>query len=208
MDAAETTGDNRRERRRCAILAAARKLFLADGYERTTLGDILAISGGSRSTLMEIFGGKEGLFLEVLRDVCRSVEATFETLETSDAAPETTLREFAHSFLAAVFTPETVTIVQILVAESGRFPELSKAFLHITPEMGQTLLAAYLERCIASGRLRPMDPETTAKTFLGMVIADAEYRALLGSPLAPLLSAAHDRIDSAVDIFLHGAAQK
>ncbi|SBV90814.1 putative transcriptional regulator, TetR family [uncultured Alphaproteobacteria bacterium] len=203
-----TSGTSRREKRRDALLAAARVLFLDKGYERTTIGDIVGMAGGSRSTLMEIFGGKEGLFLEVLRDVCRSVEAIFQTLETSDAAPETTLREFAHGFLAAIFTPETVTIVQILVAESGRFPELSNAFLRIAPEMGQALLAAYLQRCVASGRLRPMDPENAAKTFLGMVIADAEYRALLGSPLAPLLAAAHDRVDSAVDIFLHGAARK
>lgn len=208
MDAAETTGDNRRERRRCAILAAARKLFLADGYERTTLGDILAISGGSRSTLMGIFGGKEGLFAAMLEDVSRDVAATFKALDASDDPPDTALRAFAHQFLVAILRPETVAQIRVLAAEAGRFPELGRAFFRVGPETGDAMLAAYLKRSIDAGHLLPGDPAAMSQSFLGMIVGGLETRAILGIDTVETIEEHRARVDAAVNIFLHGAAQK
>src|SRR3546814_11941406 len=50
-----------RERRQSAILDAAESLFLEQGYERTSLAEIVKRSGGSLATLYELFGNKQGL---------------------------------------------------------------------------------------------------------------------------------------------------
>src|SRR3546814_14932985 len=50
-----------RERRQSAILDAAESLFLEQGYERTSLAEIVKRSGGSLATLYELFGKKQGL---------------------------------------------------------------------------------------------------------------------------------------------------
>lgn len=49
---------NRLEERRSALLTAAQNLFLEQGYERTTLGDVVARAGGSLATLYKLFGDK------------------------------------------------------------------------------------------------------------------------------------------------------
>ncbi|RYD43145.1 MAG: TetR/AcrR family transcriptional regulator, partial [Sphingomonadales bacterium] len=49
-----------RERRQSAILDAAESLFLEQGYERTSLAEIVKTSGGSLATLYELFGNKQG----------------------------------------------------------------------------------------------------------------------------------------------------
>lgn len=202
--ALEARGVTRRERRQRAILAAARDLFLAKGYERTTIGDILAVSGGSRTTLMDIFGGKEGLFISVMEDVSREVEATFRDLDASDAPPETALRAFAHQFLSVILQPRTLSLLRILAAEGERFPEISGAFFRLGPKTGDMLLAAYLRRCIANGHLRPGDPTSMSQVFRGMIVGDVEMRAIIGNRPNPSAEESRAHVDNAVNIFLKG----
>lgn len=206
METAGTTGGNRRERRRQAILAAARQLFLTHGYGRTTIGDILAVSGGSRSTLMELFGGKEGLFVAVLLDGSRAVEATFETLDASAAPPDVTLRDFARRFAEALLQPDTMAMLAMLAAEGGRFPDIAAAFFRIGPDAAMANLTGYLQRSIAAGHLRPLDPAAMSEAFLGMVLGGAEVRAVVGAPIDAQRAQTLARIDAAVDVFLHGAS--
>jgi AcrR family transcriptional regulator len=52
------------ERTRAAILAAARALFAAQGYERTTVREIAAQAAIDPALVVRYFGGKEALFAE------------------------------------------------------------------------------------------------------------------------------------------------
>ena len=55
------------------VLLAAREVFEAKGYAAATLDDVIARSGGSRQTLYEQFGGKQGLFEAMVSDRCSKV---------------------------------------------------------------------------------------------------------------------------------------
>lgn len=48
------------------ILDAALELFLAKGYEATSLSDIIELSGGSLSSVYKYFDNKESLFLRII----------------------------------------------------------------------------------------------------------------------------------------------
>jgi AcrR family transcriptional regulator len=52
----------RSESTRAAILAAARRRFAADGYERTTIRAVAADAGIDPSMVMRYYGSKDGLF--------------------------------------------------------------------------------------------------------------------------------------------------
>ena len=52
---------DRLDQRRRAILASARALFVEQGYEKTTLGEIVERAGGSLATVYKLFGNKDGL---------------------------------------------------------------------------------------------------------------------------------------------------
>lgn len=206
QEEAETaSGNSRRDKRRRAILDAAAKLFLENGYERTTLSDVLALSGGSRSTLADLFGGKEGLFTEVLRETSAHVEATFDALGTNDVPIEIALRDLARQFIEAIFQPRTIAIVRILMAEGTRIPEIAEAFFRMGPDMGDKKLAAFLQRGVEAGALRPLDPVAMSRAFRSMVIGDTGMRVAAGAPIAGQLADALAQVDPAVEIFLSGA---
>ena len=61
--------------RREAFLSAASEVFQKKGFAEATLDDVIALSGGSRQTLYELFGGKQGLFEAIISDNC---ERSFE----------------------------------------------------------------------------------------------------------------------------------
>ena len=64
MTSAETPlpRDERRRRTEATILDAARELFAADGFERTTIRAVAARAGVDPALVMQHFGSKEGLF--------------------------------------------------------------------------------------------------------------------------------------------------
>ncbi len=59
--------DERRRRTEASILDAARELFAADGFERTTIRGVAARAGIDPALVMQHFGSKERLFAESTR---------------------------------------------------------------------------------------------------------------------------------------------
>ncbi|BCX78669.1 TetR/AcrR family transcriptional regulator [Campylobacter sp. 19-13652] len=55
-------------KRREIIMKTALELFMQNGYERTNMTDIVAISGGSLSSIYKFFDSKEGLFAAIIED--------------------------------------------------------------------------------------------------------------------------------------------
>jgi TetR/AcrR family transcriptional repressor of mexJK operon len=55
--------------RRKAIVDAARRAFLDDGYAATSMSGLLKTLGGSKATLWSYFRSKEELFAAVVADV-------------------------------------------------------------------------------------------------------------------------------------------
>jgi AcrR family transcriptional regulator len=74
------------------ILAAATELFLAQGYEQTTVAEVAQSAGVSRATVFWHFSDKAGLFREAFNRLCdpfrESLERSFDDLD-----PEKRLHE-------------------------------------------------------------------------------------------------------------------
>lgn len=57
------------ERTRADLLAAARQVFAAKGYEGASVGDVAAAAGYTKGAVYANFGSKEDLFLELAREI-------------------------------------------------------------------------------------------------------------------------------------------
>ena len=79
---------SRRDARRRAFLDAAMQLFMEKGYGATSLHDVVSRSGGSLSTLYEMFGNKAGLFRELIEDKCATVSSMFDDAAIADVPLE------------------------------------------------------------------------------------------------------------------------
>src|SRR5947209_276704 len=150
------TGD-RAERKRRAIIDAARKRFLRDGYE-TSVETIAAEAGVSKATVYNHFGSKEALFIAIVGDALD--EALGATLTEAEARLRGTtdvreaLIQTARAWVAGVTHPAVLALRNLVTAEIRRFPELGKAWEERGPGRFFPLLANLFERLEQRGELR------------------------------------------------------
>lgn len=191
--------------RRKALLDAAERLFVEKGYEKTTLSDIISRAGGSRATLYEQFGDKDGLFRAMMEENCARVLGGLTAVETDDEVPpEVALTKFALYFVQVLFEQRTTAILRILVSEGGRVPDVAEAFFRIGPERTVARLALYLKGLADAGALRIDDPDAAAQAFLGMITGNIVVRRLI-LPHQPLAMADVDHyVRQAIALFLSG----
>jgi AcrR family transcriptional regulator len=110
---------DRHEARRSAIVAAARKAFLRDGYGQTSMSSIAADVGGSKTTLWNYFPSKEDLFAAVVDDqVERYGEALRLELPEDADLPET-LTALGVSILTTILRPVSPCTAWSLVRQDA-----------------------------------------------------------------------------------------
>jgi AcrR family transcriptional regulator len=93
---------------RLRLLEAAAEIFSGHGYAASSVRMICARAGVNGAAINYHFGGKEGLYREVLRHVRRRAYETYPTTHglTVNAPPREKLRAFVRSFLLRIFDEE------------------------------------------------------------------------------------------------------
>jgi len=191
---------SRREARRAAILRAARQAFLDRGFLRTTLDDIVGRSGGSRATIYEEFGSKEGLFAAIVGDILEAMKAP----QAADNPPAAALRSMAAAYMAGLMDPDSLALFRVVVGECAHMRDLGRAVFRAGPEAGARALAEQLYRWTLTGELALDDPDAAARQFIGMVEGDLHRRAVMWHHI-PTDAEVAANIDLAVRLFLDGA---
>lgn len=191
--------------RRQAMLDAATELFLEQGFERTSLSDIISRSKGSRSTLYEQFGNKEGLLRTMVEEVTSQI---WQVIGTDDEGlfTEEGLVDLGMRFLGAALEPRAVAVFRILSTESHRVPEITQLFFERGPRTAERLVA---ERFQASLRTQSHigTPEQLGQIFLGAVLGVFHAHAVLGLPYFHTEADVEAHVRVAVRVFLNGASR-
>jgi AcrR family transcriptional regulator len=153
-----------------AILEGAIRVFLEQGYVGTTMDRVAIAAGVSKPTLYSHFQDKEGLFNALTAQWVQKTEwATRpQDLLKSQESPQIVLRQLANNILdSCIDHPEKITFIRMILGESGRFPELGKAFVQHMDKPVLDALTQYLED---SPSLNLSDPAASAHTFMGTLI--------------------------------------
>lgn len=161
-EATLTKREIRKQDRRQSIIDAARQSFLEEGYAATSMSGLLKTIGGSKATLWGYFRSKEELFAAVIEDVTMAYRAEIESELTPAGDLEPTLRSFCQRFMQTTSSPEALATWRLVVAESGRFPEVGQIFYDRAVQHIRRALRKFLEHHIAEGNLRPADPQNMA----------------------------------------------
>lgn len=162
---------------RAAILAGARRLFLAHGFERTSMDAVAAAIRVSKMTVYRHFRSKEALFAGTIGASCDAI-ADPELARAMERLPlREALELFGRRSLKTIFDPETLGLHRLVVAESARFPELGRMFYDRGPATNVATLAAYFARNAALGA---EEAERLAGDFMSLLRGYEHMRALLG----------------------------
>ncbi|NEO85630.1 MAG: TetR/AcrR family transcriptional regulator [Spirulina sp. SIO3F2] len=153
------------------ILDGAIAEFLERGYAAASMDRIAARAGVSKATVYSHFQSKENLFVALIE---RLVKSKFLVLlepgqieAVVDVPPDVFLRELATKILEQPSNdPDLTNFMRMVVGESGRFPELAKAFVSALTATGLRSLTFYFKAC---PHLEIADPEATARVFVGAI---------------------------------------
>jgi AcrR family transcriptional regulator len=187
------------ESRRSQILDAARICFLDRGFVNTTISQVIALSGGSRSTVYDEFGGKEGLFAAIVADCL----ARMKLAEISDGPPETVLRKLGLAYMAQLMEPEALALYRVVVGESAHVRQLGEAIFAAGPDAAAAALIERLRQWAEEGRIVLDNPARAARLFLAMAEGDLHRSALMWNR-APSDAEIAANVDAAVALFLAG----
>jgi AcrR family transcriptional regulator len=174
VDDAGAAGLSRTDRKRLAILDAARALFLQHGYLGTSMDDVAARAQVSKQTVYKHFGDKRRMFVDLLTGDMGGADAA--VAELAEAVPvtehlEEDLRQFARGYLAAVMQPHLIRLRRVVIGEAERFPELAAAWYASGPQQAYATFAGWFEILDRRGLLRVDDPVLAAQHFNWLVLS-------------------------------------
>jgi len=144
------------------ITAAALELFVERGYAGTRLEDVAARAGVSKGTLYLYFANKEELFKAVVREVLVARLAEFRgQLEHYQGGTMDLVRQMMRAWWEHVGSTPISGIPKLIISEARNFPEIARFYIDEVIRPGQETLAALIERGIARGEFRQVDPQLT-----------------------------------------------
>jgi AcrR family transcriptional regulator len=148
------------------ILAAAFEVFAAHGYEATRMDDVARQARIAKGTIYLYFRDKKQLFRAVVRSL---VQKRFDAIAGSfQGTGEQLLRELLSRMYSQVVRNEKVrSIVRLLIAEGGRFPQLAEIYHREIIAPGMKAVRQALLQGIASGEFR----KTSAVEFPQLLAA-------------------------------------
>lgn len=158
---------------RARIVAAARDVFLAGGYDATTMDAVAQRAGVSKKTVYQLFDGKDALFAAIVaahRDLMLNVP------EGDDDRPlDAALESIFRLDLDEDSERDRTALLRLLMLEMPRRPELARVVFRHGPEESRAILARWLARQAERGRIVVDDPSRTASLLLHMVFAPVGF---------------------------------
>ncbi len=196
----------RKEARPGELLQAALELFVEKGYAATRAEEVAHRAGVSKGTLFLYFGSKEELFKAVVRDSIASRFPVWNTeLETSQVSTADLLRHCMQQWWERVGSTKAAGISKLMMSEATNFPELAEFYRAEVIEPGHSLIRKILQRGVARGEFRPVDPDYGIYLVLAPLMFLTMWQHSFGACLhmqKPIEPVAY--INAQIDNILHG----
>ncbi len=191
--------DNRKRRQ---ILDGAYRMFMGQGFDATSMGDIAREAGVSKGTLYVYFESKERLFQELIREEkARQFPAIF-TIDPDEADVRAVLTRVGRQFARFITASHVVMATRTVIAMAERMPDIANEFFEEGPRLCAGQLVDYFTAQIAAGRLAIDDTYLAAAQFLDLTQTTLSRPLMFGARERPSEEQIDAVVDSAVDMFL------
>lgn len=201
LDGQQTSPD-RRNPKVASILAAARELFVDQGFDAVTMDVVSRQANVSKATLYAHFASKEALFTAVMVDEAQRVadEIWRLTLDKDDVAH--VLRLVAENFVDIFLTEHAMLLLRTVVGVVPRLPSVGAAIFESGPKEIKERLTQFLNEAHEKGQLNVPDPALAATQFLSLVRGDFDIRGMLLPSSPPSRAEVDAQIEAGIDLFL------
>ncbi|WP_218004804.1 TetR/AcrR family transcriptional regulator [Actinomadura macra] len=192
----------RAERNRQAIIAAAREMFVREGFD-AGMDLIAATAGVSKVTVYNHFGSKEELFTEVIGQAMGEAHTTMAQVRTRLADTDDVrqaLLDTARALVTAATDPSRLALRNLVTGELRRFPELGHAYQERGPARSAAALGEVFGDLCDRGQLAITDVEVAVIQFFSLAVYPHLIVGSIGASLRQDL--AERLITDGVDMFL------
>ncbi|MBH8574458.1 TetR/AcrR family transcriptional regulator [Nostocaceae cyanobacterium CENA369] len=181
------------------ILQGAIRVFLQEGYARTSMDRVSAEAGVSKQTIYSHFQDKEGLFKALIERLTIACFQSIFCIEKLQGDPAILLRQVAKIYLTKVAdNPDYLALLRLIIAESQNFPELAKLYTQTVVQRGRQILSQYFA---SHPELGISDPEAMAHIFFGSLVSYIIVQEMLYGK--ELISLSRDRlVDSLMNLVI------
>lgn len=155
--------------RKNRLLQAACERFLIHGYTDTSLDDIIADAGGSKSTLYRHFYSKEGLFEAVIAHLCAEFLAKLQSIDVTNTTLEAGLRAILQELVTIVTSPRHIAFYRLVINGSARFPQAGRSWYENGPMVSQGVILRLLDTLQMQGQI----PQNINKDILAAILFDS-----------------------------------
>ena len=184
-----------------AIIGAARKTFLAHGYDGASMDEIALAASVSKRTVYNRFRSKEELFAATIEESCRRIlPVDIDAIEKSLSTQAFT-NELAHLFLRGMLHPEALALRRIASFEAGRNPALGRLYHDHGPAYMTAAFAPILKRAAEREGIEIDDVETALHQLGALIMEPLYTEALLGVAPADLETAIDQQIERGLAAF-------
>ena len=165
---AEVGPKARRGGSREAIVEAAERLFLEQGFGSVSMDELAEAAGVARRTLYNQFASKEEIFREMLLRVSGQLENALPPGIETQGEVEDALRLIARAILELHKHPEYLGFLRMVAADSRQFPWIAEAFAAVMDPQTERF-TRYLAHLTDMGILDCRNPDLAAHQFMGVL---------------------------------------
>jgi AcrR family transcriptional regulator len=166
------------------ILDAARELFFAQGYARTSMAMIVRVAGVSKTTLYARYADKADLFRATVASAIEQIgAAVLRSPEHAQSEVVEGLERFGTTALSISLAPTWSNYERLVIAEGPRFPEMTDA-VAARVQIAIETVAQFLDVCRERDGLALRDPQGLAMTYI-MALRGYYTAALLAAKVPP-----------------------
>lgn len=174
-------------RRTQLIVAAALEVFAEHGLGHARLSDIAGRAGVSMETLIVRFGDTDAIAVKAIHWIGDRLrvdpDATLPPGETNAKQ----LERLVLAVMEQAIQSEALTVLRLLLADGGRYPELGKAYDEAIRQPNLELARLFAERLSERGKMHAEDEDAFVAVFEGFVRGELEPALL---QITPALDAA------------------
>ena len=171
---------SRGEVRNSKLQKVAAELFLKRGYEGVSIDRIVELAGGSKSTVYSEFGGKCGLFIRSIENLCREANQPLTKIDYTGLNLEASLKKLSFQILKLITAKRSVELHRLAIGEALNCPEVGEAWYTYGPARTASIIRSVLESHREELRKTTVPIERMAVILHDTLTGDALYRRLAG----------------------------
>lgn len=184
------TRKRRPEERPKEILEAALELFSEKGFAATRLEDVAKRAGLSKAAIYLYFADKSAVLKGIIEAFVTANIAQIEAVAATHKGPiAPLLRDILLLLGNRIQTTRLPDLLKIVISEARAHPEVGRLYIDNVLSIALPLLTSLIARGVASGEFRAVDPELTAKCFVGPMVLAGVWRGVFQPIGAPPLDA-------------------